>query len=103
MYCYRDGVYISKGYDPSTHFETTVDDVLDMYQRITGKVGAPRICYESSSSTASIRALVLWYLLLAGLLSPVLLSVCKIAQLTDLFRQALDLDSQDPMVAQTEV
>jgi len=33
-----DGCYISKGYDPATHFETTVDDVLDMYTRITGKV-----------------------------------------------------------------
>jgi Rab GDP dissociation inhibitor len=33
----RDGCYISKGYDPTTHFETTVDDVLDIYKRITGK------------------------------------------------------------------
>jgi RAB protein geranylgeranyltransferase component A len=32
----RDGCYISKGYDPTTHFETTVEDVLDMYKRITG-------------------------------------------------------------------
>lgn len=32
-----DGCYISKGYDATTHFETTVDDVLDMYKRITGK------------------------------------------------------------------
>lgn len=31
-------MFISKGYDPSSHFETTVDDVLDMYERITGKV-----------------------------------------------------------------
>ena len=35
--CCRDGCYISKGYDPTTHFETTVDDVLDIYKRITGK------------------------------------------------------------------
>ena len=25
------------GYDATSHFETTVEDVLDMYQRITGK------------------------------------------------------------------
>ncbi|GMH32671.1 hypothetical protein BSKO_00505 [Bryopsis sp. KO-2023] len=48
----KDGAYISRGYDPTTHFETTVDDVVDMYERITGK--------------------------------------------------ELDLESQDPMVAQTE-
>lgn len=33
-----DGCFISKGYDATTHFESTVDDVLDMYTRITGKV-----------------------------------------------------------------
>lgn len=27
-----------QGYDATSHFETTVDDVLDMYTRITGKV-----------------------------------------------------------------
>eukprot|EP00955_Chlamydomonas_euryale_P008706 92606-Chlamydomonas_euryale.AAC.1 len=32
-----DRCFISKGYDPTTHFETTVDDCLDMYRRITGK------------------------------------------------------------------
>ncbi len=26
------------GYDATSHFETTVDDVLDMYTRITGKI-----------------------------------------------------------------
>jgi RAB protein geranylgeranyltransferase component A len=31
-----DGCYISTGYDATTHFETTVDDVLDIYKRITG-------------------------------------------------------------------
>lgn len=31
-----DGCFISKGYDATTHFETTVEDVLQMYQRITG-------------------------------------------------------------------
>ena len=33
----EDGCYISKGYDATTHFETTVRDVLEMYKRITGK------------------------------------------------------------------
>ncbi|MEW5298184.1 MAG: hypothetical protein WDW36_001335 [Sanguina aurantia] len=33
----KDAAFISKGYDPTTHFETTVEDVLDMYKRITGK------------------------------------------------------------------
>lgn len=32
-----DKAFISKGYDATTHFETTVEDVLDMYRRITGK------------------------------------------------------------------
>ncbi|EFJ09736.1 hypothetical protein SELMODRAFT_159958 [Selaginella moellendorffii] len=33
-----DNCFISKSYDPTTHFETTVQDVLAMYTRITGKV-----------------------------------------------------------------
>ena len=33
----KDRVFISKSYDATTHFETTVEDVLDMYARITGK------------------------------------------------------------------
>lgn len=33
-----DKCYISTGYDPTTHFETTIDDVLDLYRRITGEV-----------------------------------------------------------------
>ena len=32
-----DKCFISKGYDATSHFETTVEDVLDMYKRITGK------------------------------------------------------------------
>ena len=31
-----DGVYITGGYDATSHFETTVDDVLALYQQITG-------------------------------------------------------------------
>ncbi len=32
-----DKVFISKGYDATSHFETEINDVLDMYERITGK------------------------------------------------------------------
>lgn len=30
-------IFISKGYDATSHFETTVQDVLEMYEKITGK------------------------------------------------------------------
>ena len=33
----QDGAFISKGYDATSHFETEMDDVLQMYTRITGK------------------------------------------------------------------
>lgn len=33
----KDKAFISKGYDATTHFESTVDDILEMYTRITGK------------------------------------------------------------------
>ncbi|XP_047973695.1 guanosine nucleotide diphosphate dissociation inhibitor At5g09550-like [Salvia hispanica] len=36
--CDSDHCYISMSYDPSTHFESTVEDVLAMYNKITGKV-----------------------------------------------------------------
>lgn len=32
-----NGIYISKSYDPSSHFESTTDDVKDLYFRVTGK------------------------------------------------------------------
>ena len=32
-----DQVFVSKSYDATTHFETTVDDVFDLYKRIFGK------------------------------------------------------------------
>jgi Rab GDP dissociation inhibitor len=32
-----DHCYISKSYDATSHFETTTDDVKDIYKRITGK------------------------------------------------------------------
>jgi len=31
-----DGCYISKGYDATSHFEQTTEDVMDMYRRIYG-------------------------------------------------------------------
>ena len=33
----QNKVFISKSYDATSHFESTVDAVLDMYRRITGK------------------------------------------------------------------
>ncbi|CAI9777094.1 unnamed protein product [Fraxinus pennsylvanica] len=34
----QDNCFISTSYDSTTHFESTVDDVLNMYTKITGKV-----------------------------------------------------------------
>jgi len=33
----KDQVFISKSFDPETHFEKSVEDILDIYKRITGK------------------------------------------------------------------
>ena len=33
----KEKAIISRGYDATTHFESTVRDVLDMYRRVTGK------------------------------------------------------------------
>jgi len=33
----RDQVFISKSYDPETHFDRSCEDILDIYKRITGK------------------------------------------------------------------
>ena len=30
-------IYISKSYDATTHFETCCEDIMDLYQRITGE------------------------------------------------------------------
>ena len=30
-------VFISTSYDATTHFETTCDDVMDIYARVTGE------------------------------------------------------------------
>ena len=32
----QDGCYVSRGYDPTSHFESTIEDALQMYERITG-------------------------------------------------------------------
>jgi Rab GDP dissociation inhibitor len=32
----QDGLYCSASYDPTTHFETTIAEVLDLFQQITG-------------------------------------------------------------------
>lgn len=33
----KDGIFISKSYDATSHFETTTDDVKDIYKRATGE------------------------------------------------------------------
>lgn len=33
----KDKVFISKSYDATSHFETTTDDVKDIYHRCTGE------------------------------------------------------------------
>jgi Rab GDP dissociation inhibitor len=33
----KDNVFISKSYDATSHFETTTDDVQDIYKRATGE------------------------------------------------------------------
>lgn len=32
-----DNIFLSKSYDPSSHFESTTDDIKDLYFRVTGK------------------------------------------------------------------
>jgi len=32
-----DNVFITKSFDPETHFQTSCEDILDVYRRITGK------------------------------------------------------------------
>lgn len=44
--------HVLQSYDPSTHFESTVEDVLAMYTKITGKVQhtlLPQILITNSS------------------------------------------------------
>lgn len=33
----ESGIFLSKSYDPSSHFESTTDDIKDLYFRVTGK------------------------------------------------------------------
>jgi Rab GDP dissociation inhibitor len=33
----KDGIFISKSYDATSHFESTTDDVKDIYRRATGE------------------------------------------------------------------
>jgi Rab GDP dissociation inhibitor len=32
-----DNLFITKSYDSTSHFESTIDDVLEMYKTITGQ------------------------------------------------------------------
>jgi len=31
------GLWITRSYDPSSHFEIAADDILDIYEKITGE------------------------------------------------------------------
>jgi len=33
----KDNVYISRSYDATSHFETTTDDIRDIWKRATGQ------------------------------------------------------------------
>lgn len=33
----KDKIFVSKSYDATSHFETTTDDVKDIYRRIMGE------------------------------------------------------------------
>lgn len=35
--CEPKNIFISKSYDASSHFESTIEDAVQMYQRITGE------------------------------------------------------------------
>ncbi|MED6106556.1 hypothetical protein PIB30_005543 [Stylosanthes scabra] len=47
-----DSCFISKSYDATTHFETTVQDVIDMYNKITGKVLDLSVDLSAASAAA---------------------------------------------------
>jgi len=34
---FKDGIFVTKSLDPTSHFETATDDVLNLYKIITGK------------------------------------------------------------------
>ena len=33
----EDGLFVTRSYDATSHFETSVDDVLELYTKITGE------------------------------------------------------------------
>jgi len=51
----QDKVFITSSYDATSHFETTVQDVLDVYKRITGKdlVMKPKAQEEQQQETTT--------------------------------------------------
>ncbi|MBA0601638.1 hypothetical protein Gorai_004810 [Gossypium raimondii] len=46
-----DNCFISASYDPTTHFETTVNDVIQMYTKITGKTLDLSVDLSAASAT----------------------------------------------------
>ncbi|KAK8562772.1 hypothetical protein V6N13_018666 [Hibiscus sabdariffa] len=47
-----DNCFISASYDSTTHFETTVNDVMEMYSKITGKVLDLSVDLSAASASA---------------------------------------------------
>lgn len=52
----KDGVFISKSYDSSSHFESTTDDVKDIYFRLTGQPLVVKPRPENEEDESAIRA-----------------------------------------------
>ncbi|KAK4252748.1 hypothetical protein QN277_014298 [Acacia crassicarpa] len=50
--CEADSCFISTSYDPTTHFESTVKDVLALYRKITGKDVDLSVDLSSASAAA---------------------------------------------------
>ncbi|RWW73035.1 hypothetical protein BHE74_00019106, partial [Ensete ventricosum] len=47
----EDSCFISTSYDATTHFETTVEDVISMYRKITGK--EPDLTVDLNAASAA--------------------------------------------------
>ena len=66
-------LFISKSYDATTHFETTCDDVLDIFRRVTGEeFDFSKVCHISATAlliakTALIALYTLRYWLSSGI------------------------------------
>jgi len=51
----KEGIHISKSYDPTGHFETVCDDVVKIYQQITGEADVSYIFVPKKKMVKSKR------------------------------------------------